>query len=458
VAPAGEQCSDENLARMRQIDLASKYMQAIGYVNGGRIVCSSLGRDSKDLVLGQPDFISPNGGPVYKNLRFSFAPQETFIAFGPNDYVAIIHKDLPIDITTTELDVSLAVFSLLDPEPMTSRGFIDSHWITRLGAASAITFVDGGYLVAVTRSARFRTAAVAAIPIKYLNSRTRALAWRLVPVGVIAGIVLAVAVFMLASTQLAIPAAIRGGLKKGEFFLVYQPIVDMRTGGLVGAEALLRWKRAGGELVQPDFFIPLAEANGIIGLITQQVFDLVARDAGTFLSRHPDFHIAVNLSAADMHSPTLRGQLDRLVERTGASSRSIIVEITERSLLNADLARDVTHDIRALGYDIAIDDFGTGYSSLSYLATLEVDYLKIDKIFIDAIGTEAPTSYVVQHIIEMAKSLKLRMIAEGVETEAQADFLRQRGVEFAQGWLFGKPMPFAELERRMAESAIENQT
>lgn len=208
--------------------------------------------------------------------------------------------------------------------------------------------------------------------------------------------------------------------------------------------------------MQPDFFIPLAEANGIIGLITQQVFDLVARDAGTFLSRHPDFHIAVNLSAADMHSPTLRGQLDRLVERTGASSRSIIVEITERSLLNADLARDVTHDIRALGYDIAIDDFGTGYSSLSYLATLEVDYLKIDKIFIDAIGTEAPTSYVVQHIIEMAKSLKLRMIAEGVETEAQADFLRQRGVEFAQGWLFGKPMPFAELERRMAEPAIEN--
>lgn len=251
LAPAGEQCSDENLARMRQIDLASKYMQAIGYVNGGRIVCSSLGRDSKDLVLGQPDFISPNGGPVYKNLRFSFAPQETFIAFGPNDYVAIIHKDLPIDITTTELDVSLAVFSLLDPAPMTSRGFIDSNWIKRLGTASAITFVDGGYLVAVTRSARYRTAAVAAIPIKYLNSRTRALAWRLVPVGVIAGTVLAVAVFMLASTQLAIPAAIRGGLKKGEFFLVYQPIVDMRTGGLVGAEALLRWKRAGGSWCSP---------------------------------------------------------------------------------------------------------------------------------------------------------------------------------------------------------------
>lgn len=448
--PAGEQCSDANLARMRQIDLASKYVQAIGYVEGGRIVCSSLGRDSKDLVLGQPDFVTPNGAPVYKNVRFPFARQETFIAFGRNNYVAIIHKDIPLDITTTELDVSLAVFSLLDPAPMTSRGFIDEDWIKRLGTGTAITFLDRGYLVAVTRSPRFRTAAVAAVPIKYLNSRTRNLAWRLVPVGAIAGLVLAAAVFLLASAHLAIPAAIKAGLKRGEFFLLYQPIVDMQTGEWVGAEALLRWQRAGGELVQPDFFIPLAEENGIIGLLTQRVFDLVARDTGTFLNRNPGFHIAINLSAADMVSPELPTQLERLLKKTGATTRNVIVEITERSLLDANLARRVTRDIRAVGYEVAIDDFGTGYSSLSYLQTLELDYLKIDKSFIDAIATEAPTSHVVQHIIEIAKSLKLRMVAEGVETEAQAQFLRQRGVEFAQGWLFGKPMPFAELEQRIA--------
>ena len=180
----------------------------------------------------------------------------------------------------------------------------------------------------------------------------------------------------------------------------------------------------------------------------------LARDAGTFLNRHPDFHITINLSAADMHSPELSGQLDRLLKKTGATPHNIIVEITERSLVDANLARSVTQDIRALGYDIAICDFGTGFSSLSYLQTLEANYLKVDKSFVDEIATDAPTSHVVLHIIEMAKSLKLCMVAEGVETEAQAQYLRQRGVEVAQGWLFGKPMPFAELGQRMMESAV----
>lgn len=450
--PDGEQCSDANLARMREIDLESIYIQAVGYMEGGRIVCSSLGRDSKDMVLGPPDFLTPIGAVIYKNVRFSFAQNETFVAFGRNNYVAIIHKAQPIDITTTEIDVSLAVFSLSDLAPLTSRGYINPDWVKRLGTRMEITFVESGYVVAVMKSARFRTITMAAVPIEYLNSRTREAAWRLVPVGVIAGLVLAAAVFMLASVQLAIPAAIKSGLKRGEFFLLYQPLVDMQTGRWVGAEALVRWQRAGGELIQPDFFVPLAEENGIIGLLTHQVIDLVARDTGTFLSRHPEFHIAINLSAADMQSPDLFGQLARLVERTGATTGNIVVEITERSLFNPAIARRVTHDIRALGYAVAIDDFGTGYSSLSYLETLEVDYLKIDKSFVDAIATEAPTSHVVQHIIEMAKSLKLRMIAEGVGTEGQAAFLRQRGVEFGQGWLYGKAMPFAELEQRMAEA------
>ena len=352
----GAPCSEANIDLMRQIDVTSSYIQAIGYVEDGRIACSSIGGDRKDLLFGTPDFVTANGVAGYKNLRLPFAPQQQFIALARNNHVAIIHKDLPIDTTVSGADVSLA-------------------------------------------------------------------------------------------------AAIRTGLKRNELFLLYQPIVDLESGEWVGAEALIRWQRPTGELVDPNIFIPIAEKSGLIEQVTQRVLELAARDTGAFLRRHPRFYVAVNLSAADLHSPRLPAQLDDFLSTTAAAPGNLVVEITERGLLNVELAREMLRTLRAKGVRVAIDDFGTGYSGLSYLQTLEVDYLKIDKTFVDAIATEAPTSHVVQHIIEMAKSLKLKLTAEGVETEAQARFLRQHGVEYAQGWLFAKPMKFVDIERVLAARA-----
>jgi sensor c-di-GMP phosphodiesterase-like protein len=146
-----------------------------------------------------------------------------------------------------------------------------------------------------------------------------------------------------------------------------------------------------------------------------------------------------------MQSPAILGKVDRLIENCGASPSNFILEITERSFLNLEAARPVLQALRARAIEVAIDDFGTGYSSLSYLESLHIDYLKIDRSFIEAIGTGAPTSQVVGHIIEMARTMHLRMIAEGIESEAQAEFLRARHVQFAQGWSYGKPMPFSEV-------------
>ena len=450
----GAPCSDANIDLMRQIDVTSSYIQAIGYVEDGRIACSSIGGDRKDLMLGgAPDFVTANGVAIYKNLRLPFAPQLPFIALARNNYVAIIHKDLPIDTTVNGPEVSLAIFLLGDTVPMASRHFVASEWLQRLGTHKAVTFVDGRRLVAAARSDRFLYAAVAAIPVSDSNESTREAAQRLVPAGVIAGLMLAAAVFLLARTQLSLPAAIRTGLKRNELFLLYQPIVDLESGAWVGAEALIRWQRPTGELVDPNIFIPIAEKSGLIELVTQRVLELAARDTGAFLRRHPRFHLAVNLSAADLHSPRLPAQLDDFLSKTAAAPGNLVVEITERGLLNVELAREMLRTLRAKGVRVAIDDFGTGYSGLSYLQTLEVDYLKIDKSFVDAIATEAPTSHVVQHIIEMAKSLKLKLTAEGVETEAQARFLRQHGVEYAQGWLFAKPMKFDDIERALAARA-----
>jgi sensor c-di-GMP phosphodiesterase-like protein len=246
-------------------------------------------------------------------------------------------------------------------------------------------------------------------------------------------------------------AALRSALRRNEFFLLYQPLVDLHSGRCVGAEALLRWRRSTGEVIGPDLFIPVAEQTGLITRITQRVLELIERDAGGFLARHPDFHVGINLSPEDLHSPAIGGYLDRLFERTGARASNLILEITERGFLDLASARAVVATLRGRGIEVAIDDFGTGYSSLSYLETLDLDFLKIDRSFIEAIGTGAPTSQVVGHIMAMAHTLDLRMIAEGIESEAQAEFLRAHGVQFGQGWLFGKPLPFGDVARLAAE-------
>jgi len=236
--------------------------------------------------------------------------------------------------------------------------------------------------------------------------------------------------------RLSIGSQLRYALAHGQLHAHYQPVIDLKTGRCVGAEALARWTMRGGEQIKPDTFIPLAEKEGLSAEITLAILDAVLRDLGGILRGPSTLSINVNLTPDDLRTDRFAAALESGLREGGLASAAIKLEITERALINTDSSRAMIRHLRALGHEVAVDDFGTGYSSLSYLSSFELDVLKIDKSFVDAIGTGAATSHVIVHVIEMAHSLGLRTVAEGVETREQREWLIEHGVDYAQGFLY----------------------
>jgi sensor c-di-GMP phosphodiesterase-like protein len=233
------------------------------------------------------------------------------------------------------------------------------------------------------------------------------------------------------------------GLQLGEFQIHYQPMIALGTGKANSAEALLRWQRQDGSRVSPDIFIAYAEDNGQISLLTQFVLKQAVSDLSKL--RDPAMSISVNLAGADLTTPLFVENLAALCAKYRVAAQRLKLEITERSLVLGQDEIDIIARLRQAGHLILIDDFGTGYSSLSYLHSLPVDILKIDKSFVQALGSGAATHHVASHIVQMATALGLSVVAEGIETIAQADTLKEMGVEWGQGWLYAKAMPFDAL-------------
>jgi sensor c-di-GMP phosphodiesterase-like protein len=331
------------------------------------------------------------------------------------------------------------------------RGKILPQWLESIGPGQSISSVDGQFIISRVRSEKHDFEAVSVIPLSHAYGHVREFAVAFVPVGLVCGLGLGWAVLQIARTRSSPRGMIRAAARNRDFYVEYQPVVNMTTRQIIGAEALVRWKR-GGTVISPASFIPLAEESGVITLITENVMDIVSRDLPRLMDMDPKFRVAINFSATDLKSDTTKGKLLDVLRKSGASSHNLIVEATEHGLISGPETSKVIASIRAEGFRVAIDDFGTGYSSLACLQSLGLDFLKIDKSFVDTIGTDGATSQVVLHIIEMARSMHLRTVAEGVETEAQAEFLRKRDVEFAQGWLFGRPMSIDSLCSRIGES------
>ncbi len=251
-----------------------------------------------------------------------------------------------------------------------------------------------------------------------------------------------------AHKRMKVERHLRHAIEKNEFDIHFQPLVNIENKQIVGVEALLRWSNPELGNVPPDYFIPIAESTGLIHEIGNWVFEQSISRIATLSNRSPlPLTVAINASTLQFKSKQWFKTIQKAVRTKKIKPENLEIEITERLLL--DDSSEVSHQLDAihkLGIKFSVDDFGTGYSALSYLKRCPINTVKIDKSFISGLPSEKEDMVLVRAIIAMAHGLELKVVAEGVETEAQWEFLKQEGCDFAQGFYFAKPLPIKELE------------
>ncbi|MCE0813954.1 cyclic di-GMP phosphodiesterase [Buttiauxella sp. S04-F03] len=237
------------------------------------------------------------------------------------------------------------------------------------------------------------------------------------------------------------------GIKRGQFYVVYQPVVDAKELKMSGVEVLMRWNHPIAGPIPPDAFIAFAEAQQLIVPLTRHLFELIARDAKKLQHILPaGARLGVNLAPSHLHSPTFKEDIQAFAASLPLHHFQLIFEITERDMVKENEASCLFTWMNEQGFQTAVDDFGTGHSALIYLERFKLDYLKIDRGFVNSIGLETVTSPVLDAVLTLARKLSMTTVAEGVETPEQAKWLIDRGVNYLQGYYFARPLTLEQLQ------------
>lgn len=240
--------------------------------------------------------------------------------------------------------------------------------------------------------------------------------------------------------------SMRQAVEKKEFFLVYQPIIDLKTQKIMGTEALIRWIKPSGEFVSPGMFIPIAEETGLIIPISNWVIKESFKQSALWQSKGIDLRISLNLSAVQFTDSTLLTYLEDTLKETGANPHMLSLELTEYSLLNDENGTlEILTAMKKMGFTIYLDDFGTGYSSLSYVHKLPIDTLKVDRTFIKDYPEKKDTT-ILSVVYELSRQFGMKVVVEGIENEQQHELVKDLGCEYAQGYLYSRPVSVEAVE------------
>jgi len=448
-------CSSDEIAYFRNLSFESDYLKDVGRMRDGKIQCSAgLGRSVRAAAQAAPDFVQQDGTLLYRSLPqfrsgdltvLTLQLGDFFVAFTP--YSRMHLEPRPMHYAEMAIDAPTQRYGqLLGESPHVSPATLSTEGSVRLGDSLYETHCSIRFFNCVT--------AYASIPEVLQANRTKFTSCVALCgfAGGLAGLLLS----LLYRRNKSVEQQLRRAIRRDKLRLVYQPLVDLAGGRIVGAEALVRWTDEDGVPVGPDVFVKIAEERGFVGEITELVLRRVLREFGETLRTHPEFRLSINVAAGDLADPAFLPMLEQHLKRAGVRATSVTIEITEGSTARRDGAIETIRSLRQKGHRVHIDDFGTGYSSLAYLHELSVDAIKIDRSFTQAIGTDAVMVGILPQILAMAEALNLGVIAEGIETHVQAEYFAaaDRGI-VAQGWLYGRPVPVETFLKLLSASVIE---
>ena len=437
-------CSDDELTLMRRLVFESPSVKDIGRNRDGRVECTAgIGRLPSPPHV-QPAKVSLHDMHIFVDLPLLISPAAKGIIIEYRGASVVLNPDS---------------YNVLDQPPMLETGLVYDRQGQRVyhafGHAEPLTDAEviaqklverNGVVYQPLCSATYSVCVVASEPRSSMIARDMVHFLGFLVGGGLLGASCSLTGILFFSRQRTFQRSLRRAIRKNELRVVYQPIVNLATGSIVGAEALARWTNAGEE-VTPDMFVAVAEQKGFIHELTRFMVRRAIAEVAELLRRE-DFRLTINITALDLSEPGFFSSLDEWLKTADIRPSTLGFELTERSTAEQGLVSGALARLKTAGHTVYVDDFGTGYSSLAYLHELDIDAIKIDRTFTNTVGTEAVTASVVPQILDMARRLELQVVVEGIETEEQARYFRQAGEGIlGQGWLFGRPVPAADFKR-----------
>lgn len=445
-------CSPQHQRYMLDIVRSLLYVEDLIYAEGADFFCSTVVHPDTVWHVETANYIKKPDVAIYYYRDTPFYPGFAMTYMQRGHYVAVINPLSYSALISSDSDLAYGLFDTKTNQFFSVSKNTNAAALRPLIRSEDTFFQQDRRVYTVAHSANRPIAVIMSTSRVGYYQNLYDQSMLTLPLGLI-GSGLMLMLWLRTRRQYHSPRSrLQRALSRRQLCLHYQPIVDIKNNRCVGAEALLRWPGCDGPVMSPAEFIPLAENEGLIAQVTDYVVDEVFADLGEFLASHPQLYVAINLSATDFHSARLISQISEKARSHAVCINQIKIEVTERGFIDVQKTTPVIQAFREAGYEVAIDDFGTGYSNLHNLSSLNVDILKIDKSFIDTLTTHGTSHTIAEHIIEMARSLHLKTVAEGVETLDQVKWLQKRGVRYCQGWHFARAMPVQEFKQWLVKA------